>query len=88
MVTDLDEPLHVLISASNEETLKDAMDRVNEVFNQPDLARRLCQKYAVTLSFQYDNQKVADTPALNPVIATVGTIFDQDEMGGICGMCA
>ena len=33
MVTDLDEPLHVLISASNEETLKDAMDRVNEVFS-------------------------------------------------------
>ena len=47
LVTEMDEPLHVLISASNEETLNDALERVNSVFTQPDLARRLAQKSTV-----------------------------------------
>ena len=54
MGTDADEPQHVLISASNEETLADAVNRVAEVFNNPDLARRLMQKYAVFLHFRND----------------------------------
>lgn len=46
-MTEMDEPQHVLISAGNEDTLRDAESRVNEVFTQPDLARRLAQQYAV-----------------------------------------
>lgn len=47
----MDEPQHVLISAGNEDTLRDAESRVNEVFTQPDLARRLAQQYAVDALF-------------------------------------
>ena len=47
LVTEMDEPLHVLISASNEETLNDPLERVNSVFTQADLAGRLAQKSTV-----------------------------------------
>ena len=47
MVTEMDEPLHVLISASNEETLNSAVERVENVFTQPALARRLVEKSVV-----------------------------------------
>lgn len=50
-MTEMDEPQHVLISAGNEDTLRDAESRVNEVFTQPDLARRLAQQYAVDALF-------------------------------------
>ena len=43
----MDEPQHVLISAGNEDTMKDAESRINEVFTQPDLARRLVQQFSV-----------------------------------------
>lgn len=39
--------MHVLISAGNEEALNNAASRINEVFNQPDLARRLAMKNIV-----------------------------------------
>ena len=48
-MTEMDEPLHVLISASNEETLNNAVERVERVFTQPDLARRLVEKSVVGL---------------------------------------
>ena len=47
IVTEMDEPQHVLISAGNEDTMKDADSRINEVFTQPDLARRLVQQFSV-----------------------------------------
>ena len=43
----MDEPLHVVISACNTENFEAAMNRVQEVFLQPDLARRLALKNSV-----------------------------------------
>ena len=73
LVTEMDEPLHVLISASNEETLNDALERVNSVFTQPDLARRLAQK----------STKLAEAPAVNSVVTAIPSIFDQNELNKV-----
>lgn len=39
--------MHVLVSAGNQESLDNGVARVNAVFNQPDLARRLADKNTV-----------------------------------------
>ena len=72
MVTEMDEPLHVLISASNEETLNSAVERVENVFTQPDLARRLVEK-----SF-----KSVETPAVDSVMSAIPSIFNRSEFNG------
>ncbi|KNB42875.1 hypothetical protein JH06_3357 [Blastocystis sp. subtype 4] len=70
IVTEMDEPQHVLISAGNEDTMKDAESRINEVFTQPDLARRLVQQFS----------RSTDAPTANPVVAAIGTIYDQNDI--------
>lgn len=39
--------MHVLVTAGNNESLSNGVARVNEVFNKPDLARRLAIKNTV-----------------------------------------
>lgn len=47
IVTGMDEPLHVQISASNKEDLEAAESMINDVFTKPDLARRLMAQSTV-----------------------------------------
>ena len=43
----MDEPLHVLVSASDRESLNEAVTEVNNIFSKPDHARRLIEQYSV-----------------------------------------
>lgn len=47
VVTEMDEPLHVLVSASDRESLNEAVTEVNNIFSKPDHARRLLDQYSV-----------------------------------------
>ena len=47
IVTGMDEPLHVRISAGNKEDLEAAESMINDVFTKPDLARRLMAQSTV-----------------------------------------
>ena len=47
ITSETDEPLHIVVSAGNEEAMKNACDRIDEVFNKPDLARRLASKSVI-----------------------------------------
>ena len=49
IVTESDEPQHVLISASSDESLSQAEERIHTLFVQPEMARRLVQQYSVRL---------------------------------------
>ena len=46
-MTEMDEPLHVLVSASDRESLNEAVTEVNNIFSKPDHARRLIEQYSV-----------------------------------------
>lgn len=47
IVTENDEPQHVLISASSDESAAQAEERIHTLFAQPEMARRLVQQYSV-----------------------------------------
>lgn len=48
-MTEMDEPLHVMISAGSQDALVAAEDMISDVLNKPDLARRLAQQNAVSI---------------------------------------
>lgn len=53
IVTDLDEPQHVIISYGNDESASQAEERIQTLFAQPEMARRLVQQYSVCFSFSF-----------------------------------
>lgn len=47
IVTEMDELLHVMISAGSQDALVAAEEMISDVLNKPDLARRLAQQNTV-----------------------------------------
>ena len=54
-MTEMDEPLHVLVSASDRESLNEAVNEVNNIFSKPDHARRLIEQYSVCVCENIDS---------------------------------
>lgn len=46
-MTEMDEMLHVLVSASDQESLQEAVNEINDIFSKPDHARRLIAETTV-----------------------------------------